>query len=96
MCYSNFNDIIHSIDMDADVITIQNSQSDEKIRSWNTELKYGDKIGREGVNYGAGISPGLYAIHSLRIPSTEEIEDRIDKMLVVLDTNILWVNPSLS
>ncbi|KAH0764520.1 hypothetical protein KY285_000391 [Solanum tuberosum] len=84
MCYSNFNDIIHSIiDMDADVITIENSRSDEKLLS----------VFREGVKYGAGIGPGVYDIHSPRIPSTEEIADRISKMLAVLDTNILWVNP---
>ncbi|KAH9299330.1 hypothetical protein KI387_031012 [Taxus chinensis] len=84
MCYSNFNDIIHSIiDMDADVITIENSRSDEKLLS----------VFREGVKYGAGIGPGVYDIHSPRIPDTEEIADRIGKMLAVLETNILWVNP---
>ncbi|KAL0555045.1 hypothetical protein IC582_008977 [Cucumis melo] len=84
MCYSNFNDIIQSIiDMDADVITIENSRSDEKLLS----------VFREGVKYGAGIGPGVYDIHSPRIPSTEEIADRINKMLAVLETNILWVNP---
>ncbi|XP_077247714.1 5-methyltetrahydropteroyltriglutamate--homocysteine methyltransferase 2 [Tasmannia lanceolata] len=84
MCYSNFNDIIHSIiDMDADVITIENSRSDEKLLS----------VFRDGVKYGAGIGPGVYDIHSPRIPSTEEIADRINKMLAVLETNILWVNP---
>ncbi|ONK74284.1 uncharacterized protein A4U43_C03F4670 [Asparagus officinalis] len=84
MCYSNFNDIIHSIiNMDADVITIENSRSDEKLLS----------VFRDGVKYGAGIGPGVYDIHSPRIPSTEEIADRINKMLAVLETNILWVNP---
>ncbi|KAJ7960383.1 5-methyltetrahydropteroyltriglutamate--homocysteine methyltransferase [Quillaja saponaria] len=84
MCYSNFNDIIHSIiDMDADVITIENSRSDEKLLS----------VFREGVKYGAGIGPGVYDIHSPRIPPTEEIADRINKMLAVLESNILWVNP---
>ncbi|KAH0881621.1 hypothetical protein HID58_069015 [Brassica napus] len=84
MCYSNFNDIIHSIiDMDADVITIENSRSDEKLLS----------VFREGVKYGAGIGPGVYDIHSPRIPSTDEIADRINKMLAVLEQNILWVNP---
>ncbi|XP_047954908.1 5-methyltetrahydropteroyltriglutamate--homocysteine methyltransferase-like [Salvia hispanica] len=84
MCYSNFNDIIQSIiDMDADVITIENSRSDEKLLS----------VFREGVKYGAGIGPGVYDIHSPRIPSTEEIADRVNKMLAVLETNILWVNP---
>ncbi|RDY03676.1 5-methyltetrahydropteroyltriglutamate--homocysteine methyltransferase, partial [Mucuna pruriens] len=84
MCYSNFNDIIHSIiDMDADVITIENSRSDEKLLS----------VFREGVKYGAGIGPGVYDIHSPRIPPTEEIADRVNKMLAVLERNILWVNP---
>ncbi|KAJ7976419.1 5-methyltetrahydropteroyltriglutamate--homocysteine methyltransferase [Quillaja saponaria] len=84
MCYSNFNDIIHSIiDMDADVITIENSRSDEKLLS----------VFREGVKYGAGIGPGVYDIHSPRIPPTEEIADRINKMLAVLEQNILWINP---
>ncbi|KAK3408357.1 hypothetical protein EUGRSUZ_J00613 [Eucalyptus grandis] len=84
MCYSNFNDIIHSIiNMDSDVITIENSRSDEKLLS----------VFREGVKYGAGIGPGVYDIHSPRIPSTEEIADRINKMLAVLESNILWVNP---
>ncbi|XWS52746.1 hypothetical protein CRYUN_Cryun11dG0098600 [Craigia yunnanensis] len=84
MCYSNFNDIIHSIiSMDADVITIENSRSDEKLLS----------VFREGVKYVAGIGPGVYDIHSPRIPSTEEVADRINKMLAVLESNILWVNP---
>ena len=71
------------IDMDADVITIENSRSDEKLLS----------VFREGVKYGAGIGPGVYDIHSPRIPPTEEIADRINKMLAVLESNILWVNP---
>ncbi|KAL5724999.1 5-methyltetrahydropteroyltriglutamate--homocysteine S-methyltransferase [Ranunculus cassubicifolius] len=84
MCYSHFNDIIQSIiDMDADVITIENSRSDEKLLS----------VFREGVKYGAGIGPGVYDIHSPRIPTTEEIVDRVNKMLAVLEMNILWVNP---
>ncbi|KAL9274382.1 5-methyltetrahydropteroyltriglutamate--homocysteine methyltransferase-like protein, partial [Drosera capensis] len=84
MCYSHFNDIIHSIiDMDADVITIENSRSDEKLLS----------VFREGVKYGAGIGPGVYDIHSPRIPSTEEIVDRVTKMLAVLESHVLWVNP---
>ncbi|KAL0647619.1 hypothetical protein Bca4012_045910 [Brassica carinata] len=84
MCYSHFNDIIHSIiDMDADVITIENSRSDEKLLS----------VFREGVKYGAGIGLGVYDIHSPRIPSSEEIADRVNKILAVLEQNILWANP---
>ncbi|CAL0308915.1 unnamed protein product [Lupinus luteus] len=83
MCYSNFNEIIHSIiDMDADVISIENSRSDKLL-----------SVFREGVKYSAGIGPGVYDIHSPRIPPTEEIADRINKMLAVLESNILWVNP---
>ncbi|KAH7416260.1 hypothetical protein KP509_14G083200 [Ceratopteris richardii] len=84
MCYSHFNDIIHSIiDMDADVITIENSRSDEKLL----------RVFREGVKYGAGIGPGVYDIHSPRIPDVEEIADRVRKMLDVLEMKVLWVNP---
>ncbi|KAJ7529735.1 hypothetical protein O6H91_15G063700 [Diphasiastrum complanatum] len=84
MCYSNFNDIIHSIiDMDADVITIENSRSDEKLLS----------VFKEGVTYAAGIGPGVYDIHSPRIPDTEEMAERIRKMLAVLESKVLWVNP---
>ncbi|CAK9223974.1 unnamed protein product [Sphagnum troendelagicum] len=83
MCYSNFNDIIHSIiDMDADVITIENSRSDEKLLS----------VFHEGVEYGAGIGPGVYDIHSPRIPSTEEMAERACKMLAVLESKVLWIN----
>ncbi|KAL3715563.1 hypothetical protein ACJRO7_007318 [Eucalyptus globulus] len=79
--YSHFNDIIHSIiDMDADVITIENSRSDEKPVS----------VIHKGVEFGTGIGPSVYDIHSFIIPSAEEIADRITKMLA---TNILWFNP---
>jgi 5-methyltetrahydropteroyltriglutamate--homocysteine methyltransferase len=75
MCYSNFNDIIHSIiGMDADVITIENSRSEEKLLS----------VFQEGVKYGAGIGPGVYDIHSPRIPDTEEIANRIHKVLLLI------------
>ncbi|KAL3715558.1 hypothetical protein ACJRO7_007313 [Eucalyptus globulus] len=79
--YSHFNDIIHSIiDMDADVITIENSRYDEKPLS----------VIHKGVEFGTGIGPSVYDIHSFIIPSAEEIADRITKMLA---TNILWFNP---
>ncbi|CAH9061827.1 unnamed protein product [Cuscuta europaea] len=68
--------------MDSDVITIENSGSDEKLLS----------VFCEDVDYGAGIGSGVYNIHSPRIPTTEEIVNRINKMLAVLETKILWVN----
>ncbi|KAK2631545.1 hypothetical protein EUGRSUZ_L02766 [Eucalyptus grandis] len=66
--------------MDADVITIENSRSDEKPVS----------VIHKGVEFGTGIGPSVYDIHSFIIPSAEEIADRITKMLA---TNILWFNP---
>ncbi|CAN6442310.1 unnamed protein product [Victoria cruziana] len=84
MCYSNFNDIIDAIiNMDADVISVENSRSNEKLLS----------VFNEGVKYGAGIGPGVYDIHSPRVPALGEIRERINKMLAVLDKNMLWVNP---
>ncbi|XP_056171237.1 5-methyltetrahydropteroyltriglutamate--homocysteine methyltransferase-like isoform X1 [Syzygium oleosum] len=81
MRYYCFRDIIPSfIDMDADVITMENSRSDEKLLS----------VFREGVEFGGGIVPGVYETHSLIIPSAEEIADRTTKMLA---SNILWLNP---
>nr|PNR58117.1 hypothetical protein PHYPA_005112 [Physcomitrium patens] len=79
MCYSNFNDIIHSIiDMDADVITIENSRSDEKLLS----------VFREGLR-----SAHLHDINSPRIPPTEEMADSARKMLAVLESKVLRINP---
>ncbi|XP_050369683.1 5-methyltetrahydropteroyltriglutamate--homocysteine methyltransferase isoform X2 [Argentina anserina] len=84
MCYSNFNDIIHSIiDMDADVITIENSKSDEKLLS----------VLPAGVQFGSGIGPGVYDVHSPRIPSDKELRDKIKNIVKVLDNNNVWVNP---
>ncbi|PRQ32727.1 putative 5-methyltetrahydropteroyltriglutamate--homocysteine S-methyltransferase [Rosa chinensis] len=84
MCYSNFNDIIHSIiDMDADVVTIENSKSDEKLLS----------VLPEGVQFGSGIGPGVYDVHSPRIPSDKEIRDKIKNIVKVLENNNVWVNP---
>ncbi|KAK0580026.1 hypothetical protein LWI29_035287 [Acer saccharum] len=67
--------------MDADVITVENSRSDEKLLS----------IFHEGVKYGAGIGLGVYDIHSPRIPSIEEIADRINKMLACSTTRAATV-----
>ncbi|KAG4991090.1 hypothetical protein JHK87_024547 [Glycine soja] len=64
-------------------VTIENSRSDEKLLS----------VFHEGVKYGVGIGPGIYDIHSPRIPLTEEIAYKINKMLAMLKNNILWVNP---
>ncbi|EGC29949.1 hypothetical protein DICPUDRAFT_51014 [Dictyostelium purpureum] len=83
MCYSDFNDIFESIqNMDCDVLTIENSKSDLKL------LKAFEKYG-----YTNEIGPGLYDIHSPRIPSVEDMKNRVEQMLKYLPANLLWVNP---
>lgn len=83
MCYSAFNDIIATIEaMDADVISIETARSGNKL------LHVFKKFG-----YKAQIGPGVYDIHSPRVPSQEEIEKQIDLILEVLPVNQLWINP---
>ncbi len=83
MCYSDFNDIIETIEaMDADVITIETS------RSGNRLLKVFKRVG-----YKKEIGPGVYDIHSPRVPSINEIKTQITKLLEVLPKEQLWINP---
>ena len=83
MCYSNFNDIIEDIiRMDADVTTIENSRSDNKLLEVFNEHKYPNQIG-----------PGVYDIHSPNLPTVEELQGQIKSMLKVIDYSQLWVNP---
>jgi len=83
MCYSEFNDIIDTIEaMDADVITI------ETARSGNELLKIFKEIGYENE-----VGPGVYDIHSPRIPSTEELTQQILSLIEVLPMKQLWINP---
>ncbi|DAB31608.1 MAG TPA: 5-methyltetrahydropteroyltriglutamate--homocysteine S-methyltransferase, partial [Sulfurospirillum sp. UBA11407] len=83
MCYSEFNDIIKTIEaMDADVISI------ETARSGNELLKVFKKVG-----YKQEVGPGVYDIHSPRIPSVAEITKQIKLLLEVLPKEQLWINP---
>ncbi|MEO9570675.1 MAG: 5-methyltetrahydropteroyltriglutamate--homocysteine S-methyltransferase [Polaribacter sp.] len=83
MCYSEFNEIIGSIaDMDADVITIETSRSEMELLNVFVDFKYPNEIG-----------PGVYDIHSPRIPSEEEIENLLVKATKLLPTENIWVNP---
>ena len=83
MCYSEFNDIIKTIEaMDADVISI------ETARSGNELLKIFKEVG-----YKQEVGPGVYDIHSPRIPSVQEIVTQIEKLLEVLPKEQLWINP---
>jgi 5-methyltetrahydropteroyltriglutamate--homocysteine methyltransferase len=83
MCYSEFNDIIDSIAaLDADVISIETSRSRMELLSAFVTFRYPADIG-----------PGIWDIHSPRIPSVDEMEDLLRKALVVLMPEQLWVNP---
>jgi 5-methyltetrahydropteroyltriglutamate--homocysteine methyltransferase len=83
MCYSDFNDIFEAIQrMDVDVLTIENSKSDLKLLRAFEVHGYKNEIG-----------PGLYDIHSPRIPTIEEMTARAIQMLKYLEKETLWINP---
>lgn len=83
MCYSEFNDIIASIAaLDADSISIETSRSQMELLEAFTEFHYPNEIG-----------PGVYDIHSPRIPSTEDMVALLEKAATVLDPTQIWVNP---
>jgi 5-methyltetrahydropteroyltriglutamate--homocysteine methyltransferase len=83
MCYSEFHDILPAIaEMDADVITIETSRSRMELLNAFAQFKYPNEIG-----------PGVYDIHSPRIPRMEEILELLEKACKVIDPSQLWVNP---
>ena len=83
MCYSEFNDILPAIAaMDADVITIETSRSDMELLTAFGEFKYPNDIG-----------PGVYDIHSPRVPTEAEVEHLLRKAIEVVPVERLWVNP---
>lgn len=82
-CYSEFQDFFHAIAaLDADVLSIENSKSDAKLLKVFIDEAYPRHIG-----------PGVYDIHSPRVPSEQEIKDRIEEMLQYLKPEQLWINP---
>lgn len=83
MCYSEFNDIIDSIAaMDADVITIETSRSQMELLNAFADFKYPNEIG-----------PGVYDIHSPRVPNKDEMVELLKKAALVIPKEQLWVNP---
>lgn len=83
MCYSEFSDIIQDIDnMDADVISFEASRS---------SLDILDAL--KAINFQTQVGPGVYDIHSPRVPSVEEIETTIHNILNKLPIEKVWVNP---
>lgn len=82
-CYSEFQDFFQAIAaLDADVLSIENSKSDAKLLKVFVDEAYPRHIG-----------PGVYDIHSPRIPSEQEIKDRIQEMLQYLSPDQLWIDP---
>lgn len=83
MCYSEFNDIIKDIDsMDADVITFEASRGDLAILGALKESNFKTEVG-----------PGVYDIHSPRVPSVEEIVEKVRRMEEYVPKEKLWINP---
>ncbi|KPK79673.1 MAG: 5-methyltetrahydropteroyltriglutamate--homocysteine methyltransferase [Gemmatimonas sp. SM23_52] len=83
MCYSEFNDIIEAIAaMDADVLLIENARSGAELLEVFKEFNYRNEIG-----------PGVYDIHSPRIPSVGEMEEQLRASLRVLENSQVWVTP---
>src|SRR5712691_6735541 len=83
MCYSEFNDVVRVIErMDADVISIENARSGSELLEAFREYNYRNEIG-----------PGVYDIHSPRVPPVAEITGALKSMTRVLDDTQIWVNP---
>lgn len=83
MCYSEFNDILPAIAaMDADVITIETSRSQMELLDGFGQFAYPNEIG-----------PGVYDIHSPRVPSAAEMESLLQRAAQVIPVERLWVNP---
>ena len=83
MCYSEFNEIIDAIAaMDADVISIEASRSDMDLLDAFARFRYPNEIG-----------PGVYDIHSPRVPDAEEMVAAMRKAMATIPRQQLWVNP---
>jgi 5-methyltetrahydropteroyltriglutamate--homocysteine methyltransferase len=83
MCYCEFNDVIEAIaELDADVISIESSRSEMELLEAFRIFKYPNEVG-----------PGVYDIHSPRVPSVEEMSGLLQKALQVLPRQQVWVNP---
>jgi 5-methyltetrahydropteroyltriglutamate--homocysteine methyltransferase len=83
MCYADFNDIIDAIAaMDADVISLESARSKMELLRAFGKNRYPNEIG-----------PGIYDIHSPRVPAGEEIRNLLDRALEVMPADRLWVNP---
>lgn len=83
MCYSEFSDIVPAIDaMDADVISFEASRSNLEILDTLKKQHFETEVG-----------PGVYDIHSPRIPSVDEVKATINRILAKIAAPKVWINP---
>jgi len=83
MCYAALGDIVGALeDLDVDVVSLEAARSGMRLIA---EM--------QGLNYRGGIGPGIYDVHSPRVPEVPEVEALLRRALTVIDTNRLWVNP---
>ena len=83
LCYSEFGEVIGAIDgLDADVTSIEAARSSMEVLP---------ELARAG--YSRGIGPGVYDIHSPRVPSQAEVHDLLAGAVAAIDPDLLWVNP---
>ncbi len=83
MCYSEFADILESVQaLDADVLSIEDSRSNGRLAQ-----------GLSQMHYQNGIGPGVYDVHSERVPPTAELKERVQFLAKNIPTPILWINP---
>ncbi|MFE4466016.1 5-methyltetrahydropteroyltriglutamate--homocysteine S-methyltransferase [Oerskovia sp. NPDC056781] len=83
LCYSEFGEVIGAIDgLDADVTSVEAARSRMEIVPELAE-----------AGYARGIGPGVYDIHSPRVPSTEEVTDLLELAVKSIDSRLVWVNP---
>jgi 5-methyltetrahydropteroyltriglutamate--homocysteine methyltransferase len=83
MCYAEFNDIVEAIaDLDADVISMEASRSDMELLD-----------AFAGFAYPNGIGPGVWDVHSPRVPAVEEMRARLEDAATRIPRDRLWVNP---
>jgi 5-methyltetrahydropteroyltriglutamate--homocysteine methyltransferase len=83
MCYSDFNDVLDAIaGLDADVLAIEASRSGMRVLDAFRRHRYPREVG-----------PGVYDVHSPRVPGPDEILDRLRRALELVSAEQLWVNP---
>jgi 5-methyltetrahydropteroyltriglutamate--homocysteine methyltransferase len=86
LCYSEFGEVIGAIDhLDADVTSIEAARSRMEILTEDSGLR--------GSGFSRGVGPGVYDIHSPRVPSTEEVVELLELAVKTVDPALLWVNP---